>query len=897
MSARLLLSVLALVVVTAASTVEAREFSIYPEDATSYTVLSGQRIYFRFGVDAWAPNWRGFRLRGEEQTVGGRRLVAGDTPVPGAATSIAMQHEMRRADERTVEVVYELTADRDVELTQIVLRLDALRTFFAGTQCVVGHADGTRTEAPIPLGRGSIGSSVDNLTFTDHAGRQVHVSISPAREVAMDGVGRVVLTGSSLQAGIPRKTTFAFTFTEPVEPILTIAAAGRSDDTSDWFPYEVGPKGVPIDLSFLNKDADGNYIPAGAHGFVTVRDGHFVFEDGTPVRFWGTNLTAWAVLTEDPHRAGQLAERLARLGVNVVRLHHLDSWANPIIDYNHPDGTTQHLNPRGMRALDRTIYELKKRGIYVMLDPWVQRHFTEADGVVEYNWTGPKNFNLHPYIYFDQRMQELIRKQWQQVWTHVNEFTGVAYKDEPAIANTEIINEGLLVSFASVQEEHYINVLRKRYEDWAWKTNGLPWEEANVLTQNHGENNIRFMMHLHERFYRESQAFLRGMGVRVPITFNNWARWTWEVVPQAGADFMDMHLYYGGDQLGPGSGLGGSWIEHPPHVPGGPFGKIGGVALAGKAVASSELGNNPPKYHRAPYLLGLAAVSALQGWDCLNAYAFSQSASPARTLGAFEHESDPLSIGGMAAGALIYRRGDVAPARETVVLHIPEEEVFHLRFADGFAMQYWNTAGFCADLERHRVMVLLPGFEPPAGAPIKREWDVESSYAYRPASSELRSDTGELYRDWKKGVGSINTPRSQAAYGRLGELAQPMQTSDCTFEIQTPFAAVSLHSLTDDPIAESASLLLVAMARCQNTGMVYNPPMTRFLDGGGPPVICEPVTGRVSFAARGRVVNAYPVRADGSRGPAIRLVSRDGRFHLDLKSEHQTIFYAIEAAR
>ncbi|MCS6950366.1 MAG: carbohydrate binding domain-containing protein, partial [bacterium] len=105
-------------------------------------------------------------------------------------------------------------------------------------------------------------------------------------------------------------------------------------DTRDWYPLDTSPddytQPAVVDLSrYLHK-------PAGKHGFLTVRNGKFVFEDGTPARFWGVNIVAGNVFM-DKTTAERTAARLAKFGCNMVRLHHMDaSWAQPNIFGNHP---------------------------------------------------------------------------------------------------------------------------------------------------------------------------------------------------------------------------------------------------------------------------------------------------------------------------------------------------------------------------------------------------------------------------------------------------------------------------------------------------------------------------------------------------------------------------------
>jgi hypothetical protein len=869
------------------------EWVLYPDDGLAYTLLREGGPYLRIDCVCWGPGWAWFGFGRGTVTVDGPRRFTAAATVGGTDRRMEMVHSASQSAPNEVALQYRLNAPEGAELTQIVVSVRPDEQAFRGGRCVAVLASGERTEVSLPFGRGPIGQAVTRLLLVDAAGRETALEISPNRPVTMDGDGRIALAQGSVPAAESIETSVTLRTPNDVQFYPDREATLQRSDTSDWFPYPVGPSGVPIDLSFLNKDDSGQYVVAGSHGFLTVDGDRFVFADGTPATFWGVNLTAGAVLGP-PERAAQLAERLARLGVNVVRLHHLDSWANPIVDYNHPDGTTQHFSAPAMKALDRTIYELKSRGIYVIPDPWVQRCFTAKDGVPDYGGLGRRgNFGLHPYIYFDARMQELIGGQWEHVWTHVNEFTGVAYKDEPAIVMTEVINEGLLIGLEGVREVYRPQVL-ELYGQWAAANDGVPAEQANLFTQNWGDNNLRFFTWLHRRFYGRAYEFLRSVGVRVPINATNWAHFTWVMAAQTDQDFMDSHHYYGGDRIGPGHGLGGLWLNHPPGVPDSPFGKIAGFAVAGKPVASSECGNNPPKTYRAAYQLGLAAVAALQGWDSITGYAYSQAGSPQNTLSPYEWETDPASIASIAVGALLLRRGDVSPARETVVLDLPEQHLLTLHWQNRGERQHWNTPGFNAALEQHRVLVKLPGQEldqSHAGSTMAPE----EAFAYEHPNTELRSDTGQLWRDWNLGVGLIDTPRTQVAYGKLGESAREWRTTDCAFAVSTPFAVVALSSLTGEPLSGARRILLTAVARAQNTGMAANMARTSIVENGGPPVIAEPVVGTVRLRTSASRLRLHPIHVDGSRGPGVDAPVADGSAHIELRGDSRTIFYELEA--
>lgn len=90
---------------------------------------------------------------------------------------------------------------------------------------------------------------------------------------------------------------------------------------AQWPASALDANTSPVDLSFLN---DGNK-PAGKRGFVRAVGDRLEFADGTPARFWGVNLSAYALFRTRDEQVRAQARRLARLGFNLVRLHHHDS--------------------------------------------------------------------------------------------------------------------------------------------------------------------------------------------------------------------------------------------------------------------------------------------------------------------------------------------------------------------------------------------------------------------------------------------------------------------------------------------------------------------------------------------------------------------------------------------
>jgi hypothetical protein len=168
--------------------------------------------------------------------------------------------------------------------------------------------------------------------------------------------------------------------------------------------------------------------PAGLHGFIRVKDGHFFTSKGR-LQFAGINNTYEANFPTHEH-ADLTALRLARFGFNCVRLHHCDEkgfW-----------GTNNKtvFDETKLDLFDYNIAALKKQGIYVNLNLHCSRYLGHNEGVIPTGVLfdkGIDNFNLS--------IRDLNKKFISELLNHVNPYTGKAYKDEPAVALIEINNE------------------------------------------------------------------------------------------------------------------------------------------------------------------------------------------------------------------------------------------------------------------------------------------------------------------------------------------------------------------------------------------------------------------------------------------------------------------------
>ena len=256
--------------------------------------------------------------------------------------------------------------------------------------------------------------------------------------------------------------------------LLILLIGTLSSSTSLCWGEETAASGklFPFVLTYEPTDSITNISewldhPAGKHGFIRAENGHFVTDAGR-IRLWATNLCFEACFPTKKE-AERLARRLASLGINCVRMHHMD---NHHIWGKSPNKLT--IDPEMLDKLDYLIYQLKLHGIYTNINLHVSRQFGPAEGFPAVE--GLPNYDKG-IDNFEPRMIEYQKKYARDLLTHVNPYTGTAYINEPAIAMVEINNEN--AAFDEYRKgafdhlpEPYASQLRKLWNAWLKKKYG-----------------------------------------------------------------------------------------------------------------------------------------------------------------------------------------------------------------------------------------------------------------------------------------------------------------------------------------------------------------------------------------------------------------------------------------
>ena len=681
---------------------------------------------------------------------------------------------------------------------------------------------------------------------------------------------------------------------------------------ADYIPFPAFAEFAPLDISFLFEDEK----PAGKHGFLRTEGDNFVFEDGTTARFWGTNLNGGACFPDKDY-APKLAKRLASYGCNMVRLHQLDSEANLPNVYQFRRGRhvgdTSKYDAESLDHLDYLIYCLKNEGIYVFLDMMVSRTFHTADGVQ--NPDLPKR--AAPFCIFDPRMIELQKGYMDMLWNHVNPYTGLAYKEEPAVALTDVVNEqDLMKTYGRIELEPYASQFRERFRAWCVQRGIAIDVDAVDLNDNTVEALTDFKTEIEQDYYDSMMAYMRSIGVRIPITGCNFsARYLQCRASTKSGDFIDTHLNIRFMNWGP---EGRYWQDISLHE----LPEWGAMRTArkrtfGRPLFTSEWDLTWPNKFRAESAILVSAVGRLQNWSgyTIHTYAYTSlirhmdilgKEVSAATIsdtgyreGPFATWNDPAKFGMFYHGALITRRGDVKPSDNKVVIGIRDMT------DDGVPNSLFGTMAkkaLIASTELCQIGADYEGKEPDAVSEFEPLVDL--------AAGEVRSDTGELYRSWEKKYGTVDTPMTQCVYGRLAQNGK-VELTDLTVECENDYAVIALSSLNNDSdIAHSDCILLTAVGNAVNTDMQIAddvpeelqpksvahgmPRYRRLSDFGHAPILCEVINAEIAIRI-GRKMRVRSISAEGLEIGNIPVELEDGWLKFRIGgSLVPSIYYLIE---
>lgn len=603
-----------------------------------------------------------------------------------------------------------------------------------------------------------------------------------------------------------------------------------------------------------------NEAYAGQHGFIRLSaDGMgFVRGDGAPIRFWSAVDDAWR---GKPEEMEQHCRFIAKRGVNMVRIH------AQICDTREGAAVT-NVDERALDGIFRFVAACKTNGIYLTISPyWAHARAPRSWGIRGYERKQPWGV-----LFFNPRLQAGYKAWVRELYTRTNPYTGVALKDEPAVAIIQVKNEDSLLFWTAGQiAEPQLRLLRRRYARWllerygSWKRLEAEWgglgergdapargeigllhiweltgaaPAAGTGRARRRADQTEFLAHVQRAFFADMVRYYRELGCKQLINAMNWKsadpvvlddveRWTYTA-----ADVIAVNRYTGAIHIGENNGYrvdpghyyqNRSVLKYPTTLP------TALKQVVGHPFIVTESTWVFPEAYQAEAPMVIAAHMSLAGVDSLYWFALGEFSWlrdprrlfwPVRTSYALVKWSCavPSILGMFPANALAFRRGDIAAAAQPVVYEERSLESLWQRRAPLIA----EEAKFDPNRDVGAFATAVTnelGVDPLAFwvGPVHVCYGGHESNSFVApavgacidrAAQRVRSVTGEIELDYAKGILRVSTPQYQGVAGFLLEGGGRFELGDVVIETSNEYAAIALVTLDDAPIRSSQRILV-----------------------------------------------------------------------------------------
>lgn len=394
----------------------------------------------------------------------------------------------------------------------------------------------------------------------------------------------------------------------------------------------------------------------------------------------------------------------------------------------------------------------------------------------------------------------------------------------------------------------------------------------------------QFMVETEVAWIRELKRFLiDDLGVQVPITASQVSYHTPQVNDELN-DFVDMHNYWHHPVFPSDANwdpkrwtVGNEAMEARPFATDWPASSLlmrMGERYEGKPMTLSEWNYPEPSPYSSGCVPMAATLAALQDWDGVFFFDYdSGSQQPGswtrnQTINFFSFNGQPVKLAAFSVFANLFVRSDLKPITRSVVA--PPNDPVSGRHGLNYRLSVSTNVKSKPDL-------------PPAGN--KTLATADQSVVWN-------------FNDQDKGQITVNTPRTQAAWGTLSESS--VQTSDISFTIgslRPDYAAIAVTSQDDLPIGRSNRMVLLASTHSENQIMGWNDERSSVGNnwGHGPTRVLG-ISANIAVRNKS-LLEVHALDGTGKRIESVPVRHDRGLTYFQIDPKYQTLWYEVSAAR
>lgn len=407
---------------------------------------------------------------------------------------------------------------------------------------------------------------------------------------------------------------------------------------------------------------------------------------------------------------------------------------------------------------------------------------------------------------------------------------------------------------------------------------------------------LRFLWETEDAYWQEMQRFVKQdlkvkgvvLGTIVGCSTPNL---------MARLDAIDTHAYW----------------EHP-HFPGRPWdpedwivgnrsmineagGRLPDLALRrvlGKPHCVTEYNHAAPNTYSAEAFLLLCAYGGLQDWDALYAFSYSHRGGDdwdtRHVHNFFDIDQHPTKMATLVPAMALFRRGDVRPAQRQIVVGLDKElEINWLRTAHAWDLVHARDVGIPKELALLSRVAIETGTTRKAEVP-------------RIDGKEFIADTKELVWDLrtsKRGVVTVNTPRSKAVLGFGG--GKRFDLGEVTIEPGPTrldgWSLITLTAIDGAFTGPPRRVLVTATGLTENTGQQWKTAARESVGRhwGKAPSLIEGIPARIVLPWKAEQLQAWALDERGQRTTTLKLQDVQGKAVLEIGPAQRTLWYEVAA--
>lgn len=711
-----------------------------------------------------------------------------------------------------------------------------------------------------------------------------------------------------------------------------------------WLKYTPGDdKTIDGGILDASKYLDA---PAGKHGKLGAVGEKFVFEDGTPIRFWGTNLSGNSCFP-DKEIAEKLANSMAQCGYNVVRFTEFDGDGGILSD----DGVT--IDKTKLDKMAYLMHLLEQRGIYTYVTFTSMRQITDKVASVD-NGDVADGFKLKGFM--DPGLIDAQKDFIKQILTYESPYTNKRIGDSPSLAMVEFMDSNTMFEYTSgysafsTHSKEYRAIIKKMFNEylkdkypttaalkkaWPGEYDIQPHESLEKATVElksvwrdflYSPQRISdiqmFFSQIQTEYYNEMKNFLAEIGVDVLSTCNSNPIGNMDTADSymnSKTDFVSRKAVWPEPSAKSATKLTDDMVmPHYNSVITDTHGAIIGELAKNRVLGSPYVVSAWSVLETNPYIselpLIMAVMSARQGWNAIqytfavDDFNFDGDYKIHDFYSAYKH---PLRMAMMPTAAMLFYTTEEADTQNSI--NYTEYEIHSFDGLDEYEKKDLIAKVYDAKWYANKVMYFYNPFIRIANQKllgskfgIKIADKSDKKQRMNVVNRELISDKGMEW-DIAGETFKIETDTVQAA---TGVLSKPVDMDNISFSLGVYTDAtewgstVSLASADGKEIENSDRMLLTTVARAFNSkfritqveydSIIKSPKTTGMIySAGEAPVMLEPVVGNFVLKIKGDY-DVYALTSSGERIGTVRTSKTEkGYLSFDITKANAAQHYEI----